>query len=210
MGTDIHVRVEYQPFADGEWHDGDFYRRNPYYGKDGHDDELEFEKEGVCEERDYFRFALLADVRNEDVSDRERIQPISRPRGVPTDCCAKVLDDIEQWRDDGHSHSYFTLKELMEWYVSHKQVFTVTGFLSPEATLALDSQGIIPEMWCGWTSDKTWAQRTWEMEVDVIGPVIEAMKKRGIELLNWGCPYDFEKDKRRIKDRIRIVFWFDN
>lgn len=206
MGADIHVRVEYQPFVDGQWHDGDFYKRNPYYGKDGHDDELEFEREGICEERDYFRFALLADVRNDG-----RIRPISEPKGVPVDACASVVDDMEYWGDDGHSHSYFTLRELMDWYASNsKQVFTVTGFISPEAAVALDTKGEIPTMWCGWTSNKEWAKRTWKMEVDKIGPVIESLKRRGEELLYWGSKYDFEKDERKIPDRIRIVFWFDN
>ncbi len=59
--------------------------------------------------RNYFLFSVLADVRN-----GYNITPLSDPRGIPNDCCYPIKFISEYWNGDGHSHSYFTLKELMD------------------------------------------------------------------------------------------------
>ena len=60
-------------------------------------------------ERNYQMFALLADVRNGGL-----IDPISEPRGIPDDASAGYLYKVNQWDMDGHSHTYYTLQELLE------------------------------------------------------------------------------------------------
>jgi hypothetical protein len=60
-------------------------------------------------ERNYQMFALLADVRNGGL-----IDPISEPRGIPDDASAGYLYKARQWDMDGHSHTYYTLQELLE------------------------------------------------------------------------------------------------
>ena len=41
--------------------------------------------------------------------------PIDDPRGLPDDISPLVRKEAEHWEGDGHSHSYFTLKELKEY-----------------------------------------------------------------------------------------------
>jgi hypothetical protein len=57
--------------------------------------------------RNYYLFSILAGVRGDE-------KPIAYQRGIPKDCSYGYLYMTKQWRGDGHSHSYFTLKELLE------------------------------------------------------------------------------------------------
>lgn len=59
--------------------------------------------------RNYSLFSRLADVRSYGDG-----TAISEPRGVPDDASDAYLYIVEQWKGDGHSHSYFTLTELLE------------------------------------------------------------------------------------------------
>lgn len=59
--------------------------------------------------RNYYLFSILADVRNDG-----SVEPIDYPRGITEDCSSGYAYMTKQWYGDGHSHSYFTLKELLE------------------------------------------------------------------------------------------------
>jgi hypothetical protein len=59
--------------------------------------------------RNYYLFSILADVRNYNV-----IDPISEPKGIPDDASFGYLYCAKKWQGDAHSHSYFTLKELLD------------------------------------------------------------------------------------------------
>lgn len=61
------------------------------------------------EDRNYFLFAILANVRN-----GYDVVPLSEPRGVPKDSCYPIKYIVNEWKGDGHSHSHFTLKELLD------------------------------------------------------------------------------------------------
>ena len=63
----------------------------------------------IYDNRNYYAFSVLADVRNS-----YDIVPISEPRGIPEDCCYPIRHKVDSMGSDGHSHSYFTLKELLE------------------------------------------------------------------------------------------------
>jgi len=67
--------------------------------------------------RNYYLFAVLADVRNS-----YGIDPISEPRGVPDDASFAYKKILENWGPDAHSESYFTLRELLDvdWSVYDK------------------------------------------------------------------------------------------
>lgn len=66
--------------------------------------------------RNYDAFAILADVRNgrgfAGVKTGEGFNPIADPKGVPSDASAEYKERVEDWKGDGHSHSYFTVAEL--------------------------------------------------------------------------------------------------
>ena len=59
-------------------------------------------------DRNYYIFGVLADVRNDG-----GVEPIDYPKGIPDDASTGYLYKCEQWDSDAHSHSYFTLDELL-------------------------------------------------------------------------------------------------
>lgn len=81
------------------------------------------------EVRNYHAFSVLADVRNgRGVAGRytgEQWEPIAQPRGLPADLARPeqvsflnddtILDGNVVWLGD-HSHSYLTLKEILDYY----------------------------------------------------------------------------------------------
>lgn len=75
---------------------------------------LKEEREGtynfISINRNYLLFAVLADVRNS-----YGIEPIHRPRGLPSDVSAVVKEQADNWGEDAHDHSYLTIKELAEF-----------------------------------------------------------------------------------------------
>lgn len=71
------------------------------------------------DERNYDLFALLANVRNgygfAGIKRGDPIAPLALPRGVPEDASFAWLAEVDQWDVDMHSHSYFTLAELLQF-----------------------------------------------------------------------------------------------
>lgn len=206
MGCDIHVHVEYKKTVCGEekWWCGDFFHVNPWYHTDAY--ERQYSLVGLCDYRCYNRFAVLANVRNYG-----NTEYIDEPRGMPDDVSAEVMGDYLRWGVDGHSHSYFTLKELIDYQESIKPL-KQRGMISPEAQKDFDEHGLVPDEWCQWTNDETWAFREWETENTVLIPLIDAIKKRADELY---FIYDFlwetnPEKAYELSENIRIVFWFDN
>ena len=127
--------------------------------------------------RNYRLFAMLADVRNYASStgwgspERRKVEPLSAPRGVPEDasptyrklvgnesCCALYndagdwshvpgCDEVTGWGVDGHSHSWFTLRELMlvDW---DKKSLYESGWVSATEFERWRTQGA-PTSWSG-------------------------------------------------------------
>lgn len=133
MGADIHLYVEKK--ENGKWisvdtwyEEEDFkHSDNPFY-----------------DDRNYDLFAILADVHNGrgfggcDTGDG--FTPISMPRGLPADVSAEVGQVSAQWDSDGHSHSWLTLEELLNW--NHwDDVTTNRGYLSEDDYLKWDKKG---------------------------------------------------------------------
>lgn len=106
MGADIHSYLEKRVngvwVAQGEFEeedngDGSTYLHQPY-------------RKGPYSGRNYWLFAILADVRNYT----DHFTPWDVERGVPDDASAVYSHLVEQWDGDGHSHSWYTLPELIE------------------------------------------------------------------------------------------------
>ncbi len=60
-------------------------------------------------QRNYYLFSILADVRNDG-----SVEPLSDCRGIPNDASSGYRYMTKRWEGDAHSHSYFTLKELLD------------------------------------------------------------------------------------------------
>lgn len=85
------------------------------------DDDGYWVADEIYDNRNYYLFAILADVRNDG-----SVESIDYPRGIPHDCSSGYSYITKQWGSDGHSHSYFTLKELLEvdWNLYEKEYIT--------------------------------------------------------------------------------------
>lgn len=207
MGCDIHTHVEINKTINGEkkWICGDYFKINPYYdGVDKYEPKYNFVR--FCDDRNYSLFATLADVRNYG-----NTTCIDTPRGLPNDVSPEVKEEAEGWGIDGHSHSYFTLRELIE-FQEKAPPLKYRGMISPEAQKALDEEGITPSSWCQGTNMGDWQWREWEVKNEVLLPLIAALKQRADELYliyDWKWDDDYE-EALKLAENIRIVFWFDN
>lgn len=114
MGCDIHLMTEYKITVNNEnvWVNCDHWSYNPYFlEKEIGDQEKMLSLEEVYNERNYKLFYALAGVRgNYD------FEKLSEPKGIPIDAHKVTKDEIDNWGEDGHSHSYFTFKELDDYY----------------------------------------------------------------------------------------------
>jgi hypothetical protein len=198
MGCDIHMCVEVKRNINSveRWVSADHFRLNPYFDPNDQE-ESQYALVGLFTDRSYAAFDCLAGVRSySDDSPR-----ISNPRGVPADASATTLADIAKWDGDGHSHSYVTLREVIQF---NEQKFEreVSGMVDPATAQALDENGVEPSMWCGWTSREEYVQRSWKQQVDALVGLESSMRQRLSEVMR--------RDDPEFHDKIRIVFWFDN
>ncbi|AXF39792.1 hypothetical protein LEY_31 [Paenibacillus phage Ley] len=126
MGCDIHLFVEKK--VNGAWealkginepmiqHIQSMLQSFKDRGEDtsGLEHWLKEEQEGTYDfvdiQRNYRLYAALADVRNS-----YGIEPIHGPRGLPSGVSAVVKEQADNWGEDGHDHSYLTIKELSEF-----------------------------------------------------------------------------------------------
>lgn len=115
MGCDIHFFVEKR--VEGKWVSADKWEI------DKDDDEPRQPRvpweQSFYHSRNYNLFAILADVRNgrgfAGVKTGEGFNPISPPRGLPDDVSPEVGKEAVRWAGDGHSHSFLTVEELLDY-----------------------------------------------------------------------------------------------
>jgi hypothetical protein len=149
MGTDIHSRVEvflprYQgsprwvmiedELFDAGWGDGRM----------------------TCDpfsDRNYTLFALLANVRNgygfAGIVTGNPITPLDEPRGVPSNASLGWQGEVDAWDVNMHSHTWFTLRELLEPNPLYDQPLTRRGVIPGEAYEHLRDNGGTPSGWSG-------------------------------------------------------------
>src|SRR5262245_50799778 len=89
----------------------------------------EWEEDGLTDEpywmRNYDLFAMLAGVRNYD----DAIIPLSLPRGLPADASSEVQAISDEYGRDGHSHSWHSLRHLLE-YPQWDKTYSGEGLVS--------------------------------------------------------------------------------
>lgn len=142
MGADIHDYCEVQK-PDGTWEMLGKVFENPYYREEDPIDGWNTPKtEHPYKMRNYALFGFLAAVRGDEVP------PLAEPRGVPTDASEdykKLVND--ELGCDGHSASYFTLKELLDYPLYHEPA-TREGYVTLDEYRRFKEQGS-PNGWCG-------------------------------------------------------------
>ena len=203
MGCDIHMYCEAKKTLNGkpQWVNADHWRLNKYFGVFDDDEGEEYEVVSLYSSRNYELFNALAGVRG------GKGNPIcSEPKGLPNDVTKQVAAASDRWNGDGHSHSYLTLQELIDFSAKTGTTIKRSGMISLEQAKELDENGAKPNSWCAFTTNQTFVCRDWEDESmalsDLVSAVAERMKKT---FWVFGDEYDQE-----LNEKFRIVFWFDN
>lgn len=181
--------------------------------------------------RNYNLFAILANLRNgrgfAGVLTGEPTVPIDAPRGVPDDASLAYRNEVDNWGTDGHSHSWFSLHELLAYdWDGHDAINSLmmhpSGAFGPEKPpenfdfdawaieieLVLNVQGEAAayERWpslgmCGGISGPgahEWRRITWRQS---------HREQAGTD---W---FEFLDSIKELADdpyKIRVVFFFDN
>lgn len=228
MGCDIHFYVEHLD-EDGDWrlahkpevkYAGKEYQYEAnYYGYDG---------------RNYDLFAVLADVRNgvgfAGVVTGQKLPIIDDPRGLPDDVTQVVAEESEEWGIDGHSHSWFTLRELKEFDWGSRR--KVCGVLPAREKDANSLARLTYEEWDGKSAPSSYSGGISGPNVtQVEETVYKQLRDKGLlikdmnyyvrvwweESIKESCSYFLETVIPRLEelagddlDSVRIVFWFDN
>ena len=106
MGCDIHFYVEKK--INNKWQCIDNILPNIDF--DENDEHcLDFYIESIYTNRNYFLFGILAGVRSYCE------EPISEPKGLPDDVSDIIKELSNNYGVDGHSHSWLTLKEILDY-----------------------------------------------------------------------------------------------
>jgi len=186
MGCDIHIFIERE--VGDTWiplrkYDA-FYAKHPEWGYEI------FSLDGWYSGRNYELFGILAAVR------REPENIIDVPRGLPADCSEGVKERSDEWGTDAHSHSHFTLAELVAFdWTSNK--IQMEGVVGSKAAKAYKNKGIPPTRWSAWSADVNDEERLeWEITAESYCAEFMSLIE---DLKTLGNP-----------DKVRIVFWFDN
>jgi hypothetical protein len=124
VGCDIHMWAEVK--KNNKWKKVGKVFKNQYYrlgeqskvDEDGYEWNPEFTDQPY-QSRNYDLFAILANVRNGSgfagCDTGDGFKPIAMPRGIPRDVSVEARIELEKYGVDGHSHSYFTLAELLDY-----------------------------------------------------------------------------------------------
>jgi hypothetical protein len=157
MGCDEHFYLEVR--KDGRWLAYSQKARSKYYDPEFDDpnEELELPQfEEFTGGRNYNAYALIADVRNgmSLLGGGRAFIPISGPKGVPNDASPEYLEMVNRWDGDGHSHTWLTLQELLDypWY-RHSEIRGVVGLREFARWSAYDRDNKrSPSNWAGGVS----------------------------------------------------------
>jgi len=249
MGCDIHIMVE--KLVNGKWiaqsgvneSDVAYYKemleskKNNPDGNYGHLTEDYIEEcikrasktilhDWIYGDRNYDLFSILADVRNgygfAGVKTGDGFIPISEPRGVPKDVGVDYAHWVNEWNGDGHSHSYHTVRQLVE-YPHWESRVTKCGVVSENEYKVFKEKGY-PESWCGDCSGRDIVKVTnREMDSIIDGSTLRGVDKKYFTSVEWKDAYKnrihgfFSESVPKLKelagddlDSVRIVFFFDN
>lgn len=167
--------------------------------------------------RNYAWFAILAGVRGQ-------MHPmIAHDRGLPTDVSTEVLRQSTQIDDDGHSHSWVTLRELLEYKwdyygISHRESVNKNQFLRFKTRKSTNE-------YFGYQHDTSEMveisnEQMGRMCLGIYGTLDE--RKNYFTIIDWRETYRECVGEEYLQgiidklseygepDEVRLVFWFDN
>lgn len=236
MGCDIHFYVEKK--VDGKWVTADTWyddKYNPGQKSIYPEDFMDRTKGPIYSDRNYDLFGILANVRNGSgfagVNTGNGFVPIHELRGVPEDSCEEIRNSSEEWDADGHSHSWVTVQELMEY--DWTRTTTKRGWVSPKEFGRFVLEGK-PSSWSGGVGGGGIEHITNEEMMKHISPGGEKFEWRDFHAMKddaflsmkytqveWKVHY-YESGRTFLSEtlpklwrmgkpeNVRCVYWFDN
>lgn len=146
MGCDIHCAWEYKRPDQMEGLPGKWVSLDEWGDPWGDDEGIQSPKDEIVSWRNYGMFAVMANVRNgygfAGVDTGDELQPIAMPRGCPADADYRIIQWVKDWAPDGHSHSYLTLKDILDY----------------DQTRTVKARGVVGmktyHNWCRWRRDE--------------------------------------------------------
>lgn len=216
MGCDIHIYTEGK--LDGKWtHLDELTSVDEYEGEPPYKNYSE-----IYNSRSYNLFSILADVRNgygfAGFTTGEGFSPISKPKGLPEDVTESVKEKSDSWDCDGHSHSYLSLKELLDY--DWEQTTINQGMLTKdEFDRLMDND---------WWKEKTtgpdkegfyWLPKAPNHYSSMISGSVEVVSFKYKTTYREAAEYFYKQVMSQLKrlailaggpENVRIVFWFDN
>ena len=223
MGCDIHMYAE--KLVDGKWEQLKGFVSTYFDPKSDYFSKEEFKNsEHPYEGRNYTLFSVLADVRNGSgfggCDTGDMICPISTPKGVPQDSCKEIKKESDDWDCDGHSHSFFTVSELLQY--DWGKLIKKRGYVHLEEYKEFKKNGQ-PESWCGGVSGGN-IEVVSNEEIESIIEQGSSDSKSYYTKIEWSVmlkeycstfidktiPLLVERCADNKIDEVRIVFWFDN
>ncbi len=126
--------------------------------------------------RNYNLFSILANVRNgvgfAGCETGQGFVPIAMPKGLPDDVSPQIKIQSDGWGCDGHSHSWLTLRELLD-YDWEGQKTVEYGVVTEEEYKVSKEKGQ-PDSWCGMSFGPTLA----DVDNETMDKIISGEKKR--------------------------------
>lgn len=240
MGCDIHLFVERR--VEGTWVPADKWVPDPHKESKDKNALMILCNDRYYNGRNYDLFAILADVRNgrgfAGIDTGDGFEPISDPRGLPSDVSTEVQSEFTRWGADGHTPSFHTVKDLLEY--DWTQVTKLRGVVGAVEFYHWNrwnrGQGESPEGYCGSVggasvlylpADEMEKQiqdlekQHPEKNVREMEKIIEEKMENCFCKIEWEQPY-YKTCRRFWSDTIprllrlgkpedvRIVFFFDN
>jgi len=212
MGCDIHLYQEQK--IDGQWKSTDVWSDKYKEGR------LSVAYDDMAyHDRNYNLFAILADVRNgrgcAGIKTSAGFNPIAQPKGLPGDISEQVRAESDIWNVDGHSHSWLTLREILDYDWNQKT--TLNGWVDAGDYENWKRRGH-PESWCG----AVFGGQIRHVTAAEMDAAIEAKSDTsGMRCeVEWErryhqCAGSFWKAvcmalHKAAPEDVRFVFWFDN
>lgn len=176
--------------------------------------------------RNYNRFAMLANVRNgagfAGIKTGDGFEYIAEPRGLPEDVYYGIQEMSDEYGIDGHSHSWCMVDELLAFLNKPRESSMLCGYVTPKEYVEWKTEGS-PSSWCGDTSGPKGSKLQMETLIDsgVLDLSEEDMwNARLYTFVEWPVTYKdaFGKDGieqlHALQDLypgpLRLVFWFDS
>ena len=198
------------------------------YFSERFDEEPDEVYEGIYDGRNYDLFGILADVRNgrgfAGCNTGDGFIPISEPKGLPDDLSETIRNEADEWGCDGHSRTYFSLKELLDY--DWNQFTTKRGWVGENEFKLFLEKGR-PDGWSGDVGGSCVAHITNNEMKDIVNGITRKEEDKSYYTqIEWktfyyesaSCFYTdtipqlkkIAEDNGITEDDVRIVFWFDN